>query len=72
MLKSNGPSMAPCGSPNIISDHEMYVPFNLNLCLCLVNYKFNCFKEGISTPQKRDISPIKKGYLAHKEGISTP
>ena len=50
MLHSSGPSMEPCGTPKIISDHELYVPFNFTLCFRLVNYECNSFKEGISTP----------------------
>ena len=50
MLNSNGPSMDPCGTPRIISDHELYVPFNFTLCFHLVKYECNSFKEGISTP----------------------
>ena len=49
MLNSTGPSMEPWGTPKIISDHEMYVPFNFTLCFCLVKYHCNSFKEGIFT-----------------------
>lgn len=49
MLNSNGPSMKPCEAAKIISDDELYVPFNFTLCFCLVKSEGNYFKEGIST-----------------------
>ena len=49
MLSNNGPSMEPYGTPKRISDHELYVQFNFNLCFRLVKYECNSFKEGIST-----------------------
>ena len=50
LINSNGPTMEPCGTPKIISDHELYVPFSFTLCFHLVKYENNSFKEGISTP----------------------
>ena len=49
MLNSKGPSMEPCGTPKISSDHELYVPLNSTLYFRLVKYEYNSFKEGIST-----------------------
>ena len=57
MLNSNGPSMEPCGTPKIISGHELYVPFNFTLYFGLVKYECNSFKER------------KKGYLPHKHEV---
>ena len=51
MLNSNGPIMEPCGTPKIISDHELYVPFNFTLCFRLV---------------KKESVVLKKGYLSNK------
>ena len=50
MLNSNGPSMDPCGTPKIISDHKLHVSFNFTLCFHLVKCECNSFKEEISTP----------------------
>ena len=33
MLNNNGPSIEPCGTPNKISCHLLYVEFILVLCL---------------------------------------
>ena len=49
MLSNNGSSMEACGTPKRISDHELYVPFNITLCFRLVKYECNSFREGIST-----------------------
>ena len=49
MLNSNSPTIEPCGTPKIIY-HELYVTSNFNLCLLLVKYECNSFKEWISTP----------------------
>ena len=50
MLNSDGPSMEPCRTPKIISNHKLCVPFNFTLCFHLVKYECNSFKEGIFTP----------------------
>ena len=50
MLRSNCPSMEPCGIMKLISDHELYLPFNLTFCLRLVKYEFNSFEEGTAIP----------------------
>ena len=50
MLNNNDPSMDPCGTQEIISDHELYEPFNFTICFRLVKYECNSFREGIPTP----------------------
>ena len=39
MLNSNSPSMELCKTPKIISNHELYMPFNFTLCFCAVVIK---------------------------------
>ena len=46
MLKSSGPSMEPCRTPKLISEHKLYVPFTFTLCFHLVQHECNRFKEG--------------------------
>ena len=53
MLSNNGPSMEPYGTPKRISDHELYVQFNFNLCFRLVKYAI----------------VLKKGYLPRKNEV---
>ena len=48
MLNSNFSSVEPCGTPEIISDHQLYMPFNFTLCFRVVKYECSGFKEGIS------------------------
>ena len=50
MLNSNGPNMEPRGTSKIISDNELYEPFNFTLSFRLVKSECNSFKEGISAP----------------------
>ena len=40
MLNNNVASMEPYGTPKIISDHELYVPFNFTLSFRLIKQKF--------------------------------
>ena len=35
MLNNKGPNIEPCGTPNSISSHELYVKFILVLCFRL-------------------------------------
>ena len=55
MSNSNGPSMEPGGNPKIISDHELYVPFNFTLCSRLVKYECNIFKNKGYLPYKHEF-----------------
>ena len=49
MLNSNGPNMEPYGTPKLISDHKLYVPFSFTLCFRLVKYECNSFKDSVYT-----------------------
>ena len=50
LKRQHGPSMKPGVCLMIISDHELYVPFNFTFCFRLVKYECSSFKEWISTP----------------------
>ena len=50
MLNCKGASMETCGILKLISDHELYLPFNFTFGLCLVKYWFDSFEEGTAIP----------------------
>ena len=48
MLNKNGSNMEPREIPEIISDHELCIPFNVTLSFRLVKHDdCNSFNEGI-------------------------
>ena len=56
MLNNRGPKIEPCGTPNNISLHDLYLLFILTLCFLFERQLFTNFKAFLSMPYASSLA----------------